>query len=206
MSEAVLPDDVPGALYVFKARCAPSRSKTGSISLGRAEALAGTLDPVDREDVIARVKERCEGLTAREPSVAAVYVFGSVARGTARPDSDLDVGVVFVRGTGAGTRDRIADALGVALGAATGIERVDVVDLEAQGPIFAHRVLCEGALAHEGDRARRVDFESDTVVRALDFRPTYELATRGKATALRRWLRERYDLRSGSVEARPPEG
>jgi hypothetical protein len=65
------------------------------------------------------------------------------------------------------------------------------VDLEAQGPIFCHRVLCEGRRLYEGDHQRRVDFESEVIVRAHDFRPTYDLATRGKPAALRRWLRQR---------------
>lgn len=153
--------------------------------------------------MIATVRACCEALGGA--GAAAVYVFGSVARGTARPDSDLDVGVVFGRDLDAASRERTANALSRALVKAVGLERVDVVDLEVQGPIFAHRALLEGVLVHEADRARRVDFESDTVVRALDFRPTYELATRGKATALRRWLRERHDPRSPPVEARPPE-
>ena len=38
----------------------------------------------------------------------------------------------------------------------------------------------------EADRRRRVDFESDVFPRAFDFRPTYELATRGKVGALKR--------------------
>lgn len=48
---------------------------------------------------------------------------------------------------------------------------------------------------YEGDRDRRIDFESETMVRAFDFWPTYELATRGKEQALRAWLAKRYDLR-----------
>jgi uncharacterized protein len=127
------------------------------------------------------------------PEVAAAYVFGSVASGRATPESDLDVGVIY-RPRGSDAHDRLATSLALELARATGFAEIDLVDLEAQGPVFAHRVLCDGLRAYEGDRARRIDFESETIVRALDFMPTHVLATRGKASALRRWLEERYGL------------
>jgi predicted nucleotidyltransferase len=133
------------------------------------------------------------------PAIAAAYVFGSVARGQAGPESDLDVGLVYRERDGT-DHERLAPTLAVRLGQVSGHAVVDVVDLEAQGPIFCHRVLCEGQRLYEADAARRIDFESETIVRALDFRPTYDLATRGKPAALRRWLRERYDLRTGPVK------
>ena len=87
-----------------------------------------------------------DGITAAlraYPEIVVAYLFGSVARGQARADSDLDVGVVYAS-PGAGERGpaRRVAALAAAIGKATGFEAVDVVDLEAQGPIFAHRLLC----------------------------------------------------------------
>ncbi|HJL15675.1 MAG TPA: nucleotidyltransferase domain-containing protein [Sandaracinaceae bacterium LLY-WYZ-13_1] len=152
-----------------------------------------------------RLPEVCERVAAvmtRHPKVAVAYVFGSVARGDARADSDLDVGIVFAeRHSG---RTELLARLSGEISSATDIERVDVVDLEAQGPIFAHEVLLGGRRAHVGSEERRVDFESDTLVRAFDFRPTHEIATRGKVRALRRWLRERHDPRPDPVEAGRP--
>lgn len=130
---------------------------------------------------------------ARAPEVAAAYLFGSVARGTATIESDLDVGVVY-RDRRSDAHDRLATSLALELSRATGFERVDLVDLEAQGSIFALRVLSDGKRAYEGHRERRIDFESETISRGLDFLPTYELATRDKPAALRRWLEERYGL------------
>jgi len=140
------------------------------------------------------------------PEVPVGYVFGSRARGDARADSDLDVGLVFSRGVERAERERVAVAVAVAVARGTGVERVDVVDLDEQGPIFCHRVLCEGERVHEVDTARRVDFESDTLVRAFDFRPTYELATRGKVSGLRRWLRRQNDRGAAPVQAGRAEG
>lgn len=142
-----------------------------------------------RHDLEAAIRAVLEGF----PEIAAAWLFGSVARGAARDDSDLDVGVVYARGD-RDSHDRLAPAVAAALSRATGVERIDVVDLAAQGPIFAHRVLCDGVLVYEADYARRVDFASDTLVRAFDFMPTYRIATSGKAAALRKWLEAHYDV------------
>jgi uncharacterized protein len=140
-------------------------------------------------DELARVLERY-------PQVALAYVFGSVARRQARADSDLDVGIVFSeRGGSARRHVTLLGELAARLEGVGGYEHVDLVVLESQGPIFCHRVLSEGVLVYERDPERRVDFESDTFVRAMDFRPTYDLAVRGQLQSYRRWLRERHDLR-----------
>jgi predicted nucleotidyltransferase len=72
--------------------------------------------------------------------VGLAIVFGSRARGTATPASDVDVAV---RGPG-------IDLLGLAadLSRATGLE-VDVVDLEDAGVPLLARIVREGILAHE---------------------------------------------------------
>lgn len=135
-------------------------------------------------------------LFGRYPLVAAVYLFGSVARGEARPESDLDLGLVFLqRGDTAHRHLALISELEYEVEKLIDQPRADLVVLEPQGPIFCHRVLLEGRLIHEGDRERRIDFESETFVRAFDFRPTWDLATRGKAQSIRRWLRDHYDLR-----------
>ena len=126
------------------------------------------------------------------PEILVAYVFGSVIRGEADESSDLDIGVVLRRG--AELEGIRAALLAAEVSRKTAYERVDVVDLVAQGPIFAHGVLCSGELVHEADPDRRVDFESETCSRAFDFRPTYEIATADKAAAMRKWLEERYDL------------
>lgn len=154
------------------------------------EVTAQPHEPLDR----VAFQRDASRLFASHPQIAAAYLFGSVAKGAQRSDSDLDIGLVYDTSSEAGTHDAIASALAPELSKLTGIDAVDVVDLQAQGPLFAHAVLCEGQLLYEADRERRVDFESDTMVRAFDFRPTYELATAGKIATLRRWLQERYDL------------
>jgi len=76
------------------------------------------------------------------PEVSAAWLFGSEARGEAGPASDLDIGLLL--------RDRSKAAIDVlpVLGSiAAELEQVapgrqiDLVLLEAQGPVFQHRAL-----------------------------------------------------------------
>ncbi|MEK7865818.1 MAG: nucleotidyltransferase domain-containing protein [Planctomycetota bacterium] len=132
---------------------------------------------------------RAKAIFARYPEIAAAYVFGSVARGTAGPESDLDIGILF-RTPGATALDhhRLLGDLASRLEAVCDGRPLDLVVLETQGWLFRHRVLLEGKLVYEADRDRRISFEAETYVRAFDFRPTYEIATRGRLGAIRRRL------------------
>lgn len=125
-------------------------------------------------------------LAARHPEIAAVWLFGSAVRGQLRFDSDVDVAVLFAAGSA--DRERILGDLGARLERFTSHHPVDVVDLEPQGVIFAHEVLCSGRRVYEADRERRIDFEWRTSVAAFDFRPTHDLAVRGQRQGLLRRL------------------
>ncbi len=136
---------------------------------------------------------------AAHPSdqVAAIYLFGSHARGTSDQESDVDLGVVLRRrrppGAPASSEERahleaLADRLSAAVGA-LGTETVDVVDLRAQGPLFAREALDGAVLLFEGDREARVDFVAQTLVRAIDFEPTFEIAMHDRAARMRAALR-----------------
>lgn len=121
---------------------------------------------------------------ARYPLVAAAWVFGSCARGDARPSSDLDVAVLPRRAL---TTDELLDLYGLAaaLERVSPSGRVDVLVLGKQGPVVRHRVLREGLLVHDADPAQRIAFESRTIAEYLDWRPTHELAMQGALAGLR---------------------
>ncbi|QTN19079.1 nucleotidyltransferase domain-containing protein [Brevundimonas sp. AJA228-03] len=73
------------------------------------------------------------------PGLAAVYVFGSAARGDARADSDLDLAIVVDGPLAPGLREEarlaVEDGLGI---------DVDLVDLATASPILGREVLREG--------------------------------------------------------------
>lgn len=145
-------------------------------------------------DITDDLASRLEPIFARYAQIAAVYLFGSVVRGRSGPESDLDLGLVLRRGVPTSPPPGWIAELAYEVGKVVDQELVDLVLLEVQGPIFCHRVLTDGHRIYEGDRERRIDFESETMIRAFDFRPTFELATRGKRRGLRRWLKDCYDL------------
>jgi predicted nucleotidyltransferase len=145
------------------------------------------VDPNDAAGII----ERLRPILRRYPQIAAAWLFGSAARGELRPDSDVDVGILLrdPRATAADEYAMLGD-LTARLEVATAPRPVDVVLLEHQGPVFAHEALIDGLLILEQDRERRVDFEATTVVRGIDFRPTWEIARAGQLDALRARLGE----------------
>lgn len=138
-------------------------------------------------DAVNDLIERLRPILADQPKIAAAWLFGSAARGELRPDSDVDVGILL-RDPRATAVDEylLLGELTARLETATAPRAVDVVLLEHQGPVFAHEALADGRLILEQDRKRRVDFEATTVMRGIDFRPTWELARRGQLAALRR--------------------
>ncbi len=95
---------------------------------------------------------------AHPAPVVAAWLFGSQARGDARADSDVDVAVLLARSLDS------YDSLMLSLDLAAALERyldhdVDVVVMNDAAPDLAHRVLRDGVLALDRDRATRIAFE-----------------------------------------------
>jgi hypothetical protein len=101
--------------------------------------------------------------------VVAVYLFGSVARGTAGPGSDVDVAVLFARNPPAllaGPRFTLEGDLERALG-----RSVDLVVLNDAPVDLRTRVLRDGRLLIDRDRSARIAFEVRTRNEAFDLQP-----------------------------------
>lgn len=89
--------------------------------------------------------------------IVAAYLFGSVARGTARADSDVDLGVLYERAPESTLEAQPFDL-------ESALERlvsrpVQVVALNRAPVDLVHRVLRDGILVAERDRNARVQFE-----------------------------------------------
>ena len=127
-----------------------------------------------REDeLVPRLRERLE----REPEpLIAAYLFGSRGRGEAREGSDVDLALLY-RTPPEPRLDapprRLADELERDLGLP-----VDLVVLPVAAPDLVHRVLRDGIVLLDRDRAARIDFEVRARNQYFDMRPILDLYRR----------------------------
>jgi predicted nucleotidyltransferase len=97
--------------------------------------------PSDIIDGVVRV-------VAMQPDIRAVYLFGSQAIGTARLDSDVDIGVLYTSRQPLARTLQLEDELAQALG-----RHVDVVDVAAADAFLAleivrgERIFCRDSTA-----------------------------------------------------------
>lgn len=118
--------------------------------------------------------ERLQRYFADRRDVVAAYLFGSCARDEAGPRSDVDVGVILTAG-----RPRQAAQYAPVIAMQGDLEQlcgreVDLVPMNGAAPDLLHRILRDGVLLHEGDHARRVEFELRARQDYLDLLPMLE--------------------------------
>ena len=120
---------------------------------------------MNRTELIETVRR----LLANDPRVVAAYLFGSRGRGDERPDSDVDLGVLFseaplpqLAGPVSELESRLETTVGLT---------VQLVALNTAPPDLVHRVLRDGEIVHDTDPARRIRFEVDARNRYFDLLP-----------------------------------
>lgn len=138
-----------------------------------AWAFTGAASYIQRMDALRRA-------LADDPRVDYALLFGSSARGSAHPGSDLDVAV------GMGSRARLEPRdigdLVSRLEHAAG-RPVDVLLLEEAPPAVAYRVFRDGRVLVEKDHRALVARKTRAILEYVDFRPLEELAARGALAA-----------------------
>lgn len=102
---------------------------------------------------------------AQRPDVRLALLFGSVARGVARPDSDLDVAVLG--------RDLDLPTLAGDLSLAAGRE-VDVVDLAQAGYPLLRALLRDSVVLHEGAPGAAAGWRTRAILETETDRPWFE--------------------------------
>jgi len=138
--------------------------------------------------MVARLREILPQALATHP-ITAAYVFGSVARGTATPMSDVDIALVtepitqssydqpkLELGIQAGIEDAaraVARPAGTEADAGAPIELPEIdVRIINNAPLTVRgRILQEGLLVYEGDHQARVGYAVATRKRYFDFAP-----------------------------------
>ncbi len=121
--------------------------------------------------------EKLRSLVAGAPAdVVAVYLYGSQARGTASPDSDIDLGILL--------REAPPPKLqSTARTIESDVERAvripaEAVVLNTASADLIHRVLRDGILLLDRDRAARIRFEVRARNEYFDLAPVRRLYRR----------------------------
>jgi predicted nucleotidyltransferase len=134
-------------------------------------------------DTIAIESRLREFLAARaeQEGIAAAYLFGSMARGTAGPRSDVDVGILY-------SENPPLTLEGLGLDLEGDLEKllrlpVQLVVLNHASVDLVIRVLRDGKLLVDRDRSRRVQFEVRKRNEFWDLEPYLKLYRRMGAEA-----------------------
>jgi predicted nucleotidyltransferase len=105
--------------------------------------------------------------------VSLAVLFGSHAKGTEHTLSDLDVAVLFRDNINGKDRIRLLDAITTAIIESTGIDAVDLVDLERTSADLGYDIMTHGVLLL-GDRTDAVELETTFLSKKFDFKPVKE--------------------------------
>lgn len=124
----------------------------------RLKAEPTTVDPT----------EVCDCL--RSFPISLAVLFGSHARKTEHTLSDLDIAVLFDGDLSETDKRRLLDTVTAAIIEATGIEAVDLVDLERVAPCLGYEIMTNGNLLL-GDRTEAVSLETTFLSKKIDFKP-----------------------------------
>jgi predicted nucleotidyltransferase len=136
--------------------------------------------------ILDRLREVVPSVLAGYP-VDVAYVFGSVARGTVMPFSDVDVALVLSASLPPYERLTLEFEIEAAIEDASGLTGLDVRAINNAPLMVQGQIVQEGVRLYERDRARRVAYEVHTRKHYFDFAP---VARRLQAAFLDRVRRE----------------
>ncbi|MGC8120190.1 type VII toxin-antitoxin system MntA family adenylyltransferase antitoxin [Marinobacter sp. VGCF2001] len=121
--------------------------------------------------------EKLSELLADFPHIRVAALFGSMARGTARPDSDIDVAVQADKELGADERIAITEAIALAFN-----RPVDLVDLRTAGQPLLHQIVSTG-IQVVGTRHQWGDLIYRNIMENEDFVPYQKRILEGRRNA-----------------------
>ena len=135
------------------------------------------MQTADTETIVAALRAELEA----ETDIVAAYLYGSVARGTHRTDSDLDLALLL--------HSPPPDTLdGLRLDLVARLEDrlrrpVQIVILNKAPCDLAHRVRRDGVVLIDRDRRRRVAWEVKSSNEYFDMEPIRRLYRHGRSTS-----------------------
>ena len=123
--------------------------------------------------------ERLKRQAAVRPELKLAVLFGSTARGEARPKSDVDLGVLLDPYSPE-LRFQVEAELGRAAG-----RPVDVILLDDAPPLLRFEIAREGVLLFQREDHRWTDFKAKAMVDWWDWAPTHRMIAAGVVRRLR---------------------
>jgi uncharacterized protein len=126
----------------------------------------------------ATVQATIEQVLACHPSIVIAILFGSLATGRSRNDSDLDLAVASTNALNSQARFQLIEELAVRLG-----RPVDLIDLRQTHGALLQQILTKGRLIVCTDRTRYAELLLRMVYEEADVMPYYRriLAERRQA-------------------------
>lgn len=124
-------------------------------------------------DLERSVYGRLNKYFAGRSDVVAAILFGSMARGDALPESDVDIGVLLTHDAAQQEINRsrlIADIMGVLKW-----NDVDVVILNRASPLLLHRVVRDGHVIYAADHGLLAEFTIRAIQQFEDTKPLRNL-------------------------------
>jgi len=135
----------------------------------------------DRDEMLRRLRALMSG----RPEILEAYLFGSVARSSAQPHSDVDIAVYVDEAKLPDAPFGYEAALSAECIKALGTNRVDVVRLNRAGPLLYHRVLRDGCRFLARDIQATTTREGYALSRYCDYVPQLAKLERTAARRIR---------------------
>lgn len=124
----------------------------------------------DSNRVLARLRDVVPSIMARHP-VDVAYAFGSVVRGTVTPFSDVDIALLLTTPLPPYDQLQLELTLQGEIEDTSGLSPVDVRAINRAPLLVRGRIVQQGIVLYERDRARRMAFEVATRKQYFDFAP-----------------------------------
>jgi hypothetical protein len=118
------------------------------------------------------VKKTLADYFERHPEIEVAYIFGSVAQGKSSDLSDIDLAILVDRQQ----VNESAYRYGYKAEIITDLIRllktnkVDLVILNEANTLLKHRVLYNGKLIHSKNESKRIQFQTSTIDKYVDFK------------------------------------
>lgn len=123
-----------------------------------------------------QIKELAAQVLSNYNCVAGAYLYGSYAKNTMTPLSDIDIAVLLDEDY----KPRTADKLNFELSLESKmIQQLPGYNIEVrilnEAPVLIQgQVIVEGILIYEKEKKRMLDFEEKVIIRYLDFKIDYD--------------------------------